>query len=490
MTHISTAQILLFIFLFLSVRSGYPFPRIRPVSLRRPDVPAIRRRFIPPDVRFFHFACIPYTAIVSYRCAFRNSFIAPDNKKVDNKRRYLLYCFQACNTTAGGYISKMDGEKDTRGFLEILRGQGSLKKPRFSEFSRYLDAKARERKIPLFGQFERTPLCNLSCKMCYVHLSEQQFRGHSLLSAEEWKGLMREAFSAGMFEATLTGGECLTYPGFDDLYLYLQSLGCQVTVMTNGVLLDEKRLRFFTENPPALIQITLYGNSEDAYERVTGRRVFQRVVDNIRRVREAELPLELNVTPNRHLGEDVFETIRLARSLSEEVIISSSLFTPADESWRTGESDDLDPEFYIRIFRFDSGLRGTPPPEIPIDELPEPGGPHHTTDECGLLCGGGRSTFVLDWKGEMRICNRMEARSFPLRDGFAQAWQQINQVACSWPRVPECRECPYESVCDHCAANMLKFSSPGQFPSAFCQRIKYWVSKGILPAPQCNTSGE
>ena len=30
--------------------------------------------------------------------------------------------------------------------------------------------------------------------------------------AAEWMSLMQDAFSAGMYEAALTGGECLTYP--------------------------------------------------------------------------------------------------------------------------------------------------------------------------------------------------------------------------------------------------------------------------------------
>ena len=134
-----------------------------------------------------------------------------------------------------------------RGYLDMLRQQGREAGRDYGDFSRYLEKKARKMNVPLFGQFELTPLCNLSCKMCYVHRTENQMAGLSPLPPAVWKELMAQAFSAGMFEATLTGGECLTYPGFDELYLYLQSLGCQITVMTNGVLLNEERLRFFGE---------------------------------------------------------------------------------------------------------------------------------------------------------------------------------------------------------------------------------------------------
>ncbi len=289
-----------------------------------------------------------------------------------------------------------------------------------------------------------------------------------------------------MFEATLTGGECLTYPGFDELYLYLQSLGCQVMVMTNGVLLDEERIRFFLDHPPALIQVTLYGPGEDAYERVTGRRVFRTVTENLQRVRAAGLPLMISVTPNRALGEDVFETVRLVHRMAKRTFINTSLFAPEEGPRRLTKDDELDAAFYARILRLDRELAGIPVQEIPESDLPEPGGPCADCRERGLLCGGGRNSFVIDWRGRLRICNRLEDSADPIGEGFAGAWQGINRIALNWPRVPECRGCAYEEACGHCAAERMKYAEPGKQPLGLCQRIKYMVSKGVLPLSECS----
>ena len=54
----------------------------------------------------------------------------------------------------------------------------------YREFNNYLDSKAREKGIPLQGQFELTPLCNFNCKMCYVHLNPEQMNGQSVLSVD------------------------------------------------------------------------------------------------------------------------------------------------------------------------------------------------------------------------------------------------------------------------------------------------------------------
>ncbi len=96
-------------------------------------------------------------------------------------------------------------------FLAELREKGIKKKPNFRDLTRFFDQKARQKGIPFSGQFELTPLCNLDCKMCYVHLNPDQLRGRSVLSVAEWKDIMHQAFEAGMFQASLTGGECLAY---------------------------------------------------------------------------------------------------------------------------------------------------------------------------------------------------------------------------------------------------------------------------------------
>ena len=38
----------------------------------------------------------------------------------------------------------------------------------------YLYRKASAARIPLSGSFELTPVCNMSCKMCYVRMTRQQ----------------------------------------------------------------------------------------------------------------------------------------------------------------------------------------------------------------------------------------------------------------------------------------------------------------------------
>ena len=380
----------------------------------------------------------------------------------------------------------MSEPKDVCEYLEELRKDNKKEFQSYSSFIRYFEEKARKNNIPIAGQFELTPLCNLNCKMCYVHLAYEQLKGRSLLPVADWKDVMRQAFDHGMLEATLTGGECLTYPGFDEIYLFLQDMGCQINVMTNGVLLNEERMHFFTDHPPSTIQVTLYGGSDEAYERVTGARAFETVSRNLRKVKESGIPLIITVTPNEYLGEDVFETIRAAYDITSDVFINTELFVPEDEPWRGKHVHELTADFYVRILRYSQELNGKEIKTIPLNSMPAPGGKCRSCEEKGLECGGGRSGFVMNWKGELCICNRMEAKAYPLRDGFDRAWKEINAVATGWPRVPECIGCTYEPVCTKCAARKMKNTEPGKQPLELCEHVRYMVSQGVLPASLCD----
>ena len=380
----------------------------------------------------------------------------------------------------------MQGSTEGFDFLDALYRSNGKQVQDYESFFLYLDKRSREKGIPLCGQFELTPLCNFSCRMCYVHLDAGQLAGRNVLPVPAWKDLMRQAWEAGMMKATLTGGECLAYPGFEELYLYLHSLGCEVAVLTNGYLLDDRRIEFFLQHRPECIQVTLYGWNDDVYERVTGRRAFGTVTENVRRAIEAGLNVKLTVTPSRYLGDDVLETIRAAVSITKNFRVNSAIFTPREETGRSQQKDNPDADLYIRIDRLMKELAGAEVREIDEDKLPPAGGPDHTCDKCGLECGGGRSTFTVDWKGELIPCNGLvQVRAYPMRDGFREAWTRINREAVSYPRIPECEGCAYEKVCVSCIAIKQQYAGPGKQPKELCETVRYYVRHGVMQIPAC-----
>ena len=362
--------------------------------------------------------------------------------------------------------------------LAQLDAQGVTDYRRYSEVRKYLCFKARDRGVPVSGTFELTPLCNLDCKMCYVHLNREQLRGAELLSTESWKDLMRQAVDAGMMFATLTGGECLTYPGFRELYLYLREMGVETSILSNGVLMDAEMVDFLVENPPALIQITVYGADEDAYERVTGHRSFMRVMENLRQIQAAGLPLRAAITPNAFM-EDGEQLVRLLHGMGVNFQINAGLMAPRTETGRDLQDADLDT--YICLMKLTRELRGG---EACIgcdeSELPEPGG-ESTEAAKGVRCGAGRSSFCITWDGTLRPCNTFpEVASDALELGFAEAWRRINAEVRGFPQPLECEGCSYRAQCPSCVADHASGAPIGHANPVRCAWTRRMIAEGLI----------
>ena len=365
-----------------------------------------------------------------------------------------------------------------RELLRQLDEQGVTDYRRYSEVRKFLNFRARDKGVPISGTFELTPLCNLDCKMCYVHLEKEQMGGAELLTVEQWKDIMQQAIDAGMMYATLTGGECLTYPDFKELYLFLRSRGIEVAILSNGILMDEKMVDFLRENMPSSIQVTVYGASEDAYERVTGKRAFGRVMENLRRMDAAKLPIAVAVTPNAYMtdGSDVL------RLLHEEGLvfrINSGLMQPREETGRGLADANLDS--YVSMLKLQRELKGGEvEPECEVDELPDAGGNAQDTP-VGVRCGAGRSGFSVDWRGGMKPCNTFPAEALDVRRfGFVEAWRRTNELANSYPRPMECEGCAYKNSCKHCVAEHSAGAEKGHASPAMCAWAKRMVAEGLL----------
>jgi radical SAM protein with 4Fe4S-binding SPASM domain len=347
---------------------------------------------------------------------------------------------------------------------------------RYREVRKFFDFKAREKYVPVSATFELTPLCNLDCKMCYVHLNREQLNGASLLTTEQWKDLMRQSVEAGVMFASLTGGECLTYPGFKELYLYLFSMGIQVTVLSNGILMNDDIIELFKKYPPARIQITLYGASEDGYEKVTGHRVFNKVVGNIKKLKEANMPISIAVTPNEFMGDGV-DTVRFLNDMKIDFNVNPSIIPPRDETGR--EVHDANLDTYVEILRTWREITGGEIyPECDEESLPSVGG--NQDSSIGIKCAAGRSSFAIAWNGEMKPCNTFPCEpQHPIEVGVEEAWEGLTKIAKNYRNPSECEGCKFYYNCKHCAVEHAMGAPIGHANPATCEWTKRMIKEGI-----------
>ena len=367
-------------------------------------------------------------------------------------------------------------------FVKLLKSRQLQESEYRDQIEYFLSHKARQKLIPLSGQFELTPFCNFNCKMCYSHLNEKQFNKNNLLSPAQWGQIIDEAYQHGMRFAALTGGECLTYHGFKEVYLHLKSLGIKPGILTNGFLIDANLVSFFVKNPPKSIQITLYGSNDDDYEAVTGSRAFTRIHESIKMIRDAKLPLKISITPNKYMGKDYETLLQMVVDLGVPYGINSALFQPRSNTGR--DVEDMEVSDYVNLRLIESKIHHQT--VIPIDSCHLPIRKSEASREYGLKCGAGRSTFAIKYDGSMCPCISLDDYSVnPFEIGFAESWRLINSYVMNYPIPEECCGCSYSSRCFHCPA-VHKNAEKGHCNPRVCQKTLEYIRAGLVPLPEDN----
>lgn len=367
--------------------------------------------------------------------------------------------------------------------LEYLDDQGIQGVQRREIAMRYLNLRARTLGQAYSGTFELTPLCNFDCKMCYVHLSQEQMKKEGcLLSTEQWISIMKQAADAGMMHAALTGGECLSYPGFKDIYLYLQSRGISTSILTNGQLITEEMADFFAEHPPAVVQITLYGSNEDAYEKVTGHRAFADVANAIQRLKTRGVNLFLPVTPNAYMQEDTHELLAFLRSLDVRYGIGTGSLPARPSTGRKRETYAPDVSLYVRLHADENEYQRS----IHVD-LPQKGTvvpnciPSNYKPISKIACSAGQAAYHINWKGEMSPCIPYYTVAVSvLENGFDYAWKWIKEKMAAYEPPKQCVNCEIASKCSVCSAEKTLSILNGSLNTDVCARYKEYIRCGIV----------
>lgn len=353
--------------------------------------------------------------------------------------------------------------------------------------AKYLNLKARSMGVPLGGNFELTPCCNLSCRMCYVRLSKQQVEeGGGLLSAELWKDYIKQAVDAGMLMMLLTGGEPTMRPDFAEIYEFAHEAGVLVSVNTNGTLIDDELMDLFRRLPPQRINITLYGSNADTYRELCGSgEAFEKVVESIKSIKQAGISIKLNHTITGHNFADTMNVIDLAEKLDVPLIHTSYIFPPArrmgettdrlspEESARAGLAASrriMGPENYkLYLQRSLSGDPAVSPMEECVD----------VSEGGAIRCRAGSANFWLAWDGTMRPCAIMPYPSVSIREcgGFLPAWDKLRGIVAGMHTPSKCESCSARNICHACAAACI--SETGRVdgvPTYLCRRAEAILS--------------
>ena len=331
------------------------------------------------------------------------------------------------------------------------------------QYIQYLREKQMDRVMPFDLTFELTPLCNFSCKMCYIRLDKDQIQaGGGMLSSEEWLKIAREAQNAGVYKICFTGGEIFTYPDFQRIYETVYDMGFHITLISNGYLIDEKSILWLNKRKPDYIKITIYGASNETYQQVCGvDQGFTRVTSNIRKLKQNNISVVTCMTVIEQNRNDIDKV----------------------KEWTKAEGL---PFVYSKVIRKTVGNARSKPEDVrvpfvynnDIDSLTV----MHTTDYYQIKdnkpfenCRCYHNSCIIGWNGLMKGCNfintvTVNIKNRELVDCFKELWAKLDRIR----RPEKCVHCRYLRFCNPCPGALEGESGDPEMTSEYVCDLAKW----------------
>lgn len=350
----------------------------------------------------------------------------------------------------------------------------------------HLYAKACQMRVPLNGTFELSPVCNFSCRMCYVRKTQKEVQNspRKIMTLEDWRRIAREAREAGMLELLLTGGEPLLWPDFWTLYEELIDMGFLVSINTNGSLISEEAVARFRKKPPQRINITLYGAGDSSYRRLCGiDGVYTKVDRAIRGLMDAGITVKLNCSLTPDNAEDIDRIVDYAKERNTVLSVSTYMFPPLRrDPGQIGVNARFTPEessrYMMRYLRRNRGEeRFREYLKSILDGKTEPLG---LESDCAdpvdgqIRCRAGKASFWVTWDGWLLPCGMMPEPKVDLKEqSFFSAWQKLADLAAGVRLSGLCDKCPSREICHPCAA--ISYAETGKFsgvPTYRCRAVR------------------
>jgi MoaA/NifB/PqqE/SkfB family radical SAM enzyme len=151
------------------------------------------------------------------------------------------------------------------------------------------------------AMLEITSNCNFRCIHCY---NDDALRNRVVLMSDV-EMLASQLEKLGVIFLTLTGGEALLHPCFEDIYVYFKKKGFIVSIFSN-LSYANNYVDLFKLYQPFRLSATIYGLSSEDYFKFTQKKgQFESIKKNIELLVNQGIVLELKVMVTNQNYQDV-----------------------------------------------------------------------------------------------------------------------------------------------------------------------------------------
>ncbi len=157
--------------------------------------------------------------------------------------------------------------------------------------------------------------CNLRCSYCMpadgIVLSPKE----SLMTADEIYSIAQLFVTNGVDKIRLTGGEPLLRKDFPDIITKLASLQTEISITTNGILID-KHITILKQSNVTKINLSLDTLIASKFYSITLRNQFEKVIANLHLLLNNDFKVKVNVVLIKGFNDnEIIDFIKLTKYL-------------------------------------------------------------------------------------------------------------------------------------------------------------------------------
>lgn len=329
-------------------------------------------------------------------------------------------------------------------------------------------------RAPFTAGFELTAKCNLNCVHCYA----KPDRNHQDFTLDEFKAIFDTLVDRGLLDCYFTGGEIFTRPDFEEMFVYAKKKGVLVSLLSNITLLNQRHINLFKEYPVEVISTSMYGYSEESYEKVTGvKGSFRKFMNALELLQKNDIKYELKFVAMEQNIDDLYKVRDFGNKLGVPMVVILDVHPMSDGSMEP-VSFRLTPE---AAFDFDVQDKGRNQfwkdvaKDLLTGEIELR--PQRTIQRFGegylYPCSIANQHVFITSDLKMQGCVRASYKKFDLRKGsFDEGWKFLQKEFVDKKSTPnyKCNSCENIRFCEHCVANfMLAYGDEEQVDPFFCR---------------------
>lgn len=163
--------------------------------------------------------------------------------------------------------------------------------------------------LPYAALFEITLKCNMRCIHCGSSAGTQRLKE---LPTNEWARVIKEFSELGCESITLLGGEPFIRQDWFEISKTVRDYNIDLTIISNGLLIDEKTISHLRKLDPYAIAISLDGGSPETHDEIRQvRGSFEKATKVISMLKDANI----NTSAITTLSKTNFKDLPKIRSL-------------------------------------------------------------------------------------------------------------------------------------------------------------------------------